>query len=248
MGLPRRSFVALVVAFAGAALSRSAPASPPPPEAPPPCPTGMVLVAGAHCPELEHVCKRWLDPPPYQNLRCAEFERAPSCKGAREPVRYCVDRDERAEAGSALPRVSVSWLEAKAACEAAGARLCTEREWEHACEGDEGRPYPYGFTRDSSACNIDRTGLGAPGGGLKDLRAPITAYERCTSPYGVHDMTGNVDEWVLREGAPVGSRSVLRGGWWLPGRNRCRAATIGHGEGYSGKQVGFRCCADARAP
>ena len=41
---------------------------------------------------------------------------------------------------------------------------------------------------------------------------------------------------------------VLRGGWWLPGRNRCRASTTGHGEEYSGKQVGFRCCREAPAP
>ena len=57
-------------------------------------------------------------------------------------------------------------------------------------------------------------------------------------------MTGNVDEWVEREGIAAPNRSALRGGWWLPGRNRCRAATLHHNESYSAKQVGFRCCAD----
>jgi formylglycine-generating enzyme required for sulfatase activity len=58
-------------------------------------------------------------------------------------------------------------------------------------------------------------------------------------------MIGNVDEWVEREGVSAPHRSALRGGWWLPGRNRCRAATVHHPESYSAKQVGFRCCADA---
>jgi formylglycine-generating enzyme required for sulfatase activity len=61
-------------------------------------------------------------------------------------------------------------------------------------------------------------------------------------------MIGNVDEWVEREGVTAPHRSSLRGGWWLPGRNRCRAATTHHDETYSAKQVGFRCCADAAPP
>jgi len=40
-------------------------------------------------------------------------------------------------------------------------------------------------------------------------------------------------------------RAILRGGWWLIGRNRCRAATDNHSELYAGVQTGFRCC---RAP
>jgi formylglycine-generating enzyme required for sulfatase activity len=106
-------------------------------------------------------------------------------------------------------------------------------------------PYPYGWKRDSNICNFDKTNLGGAEDKLKDLRAPISAYPDCLSPFGVHDMVGNVDEWVERENVAPPNRSVLRGGWWLPGRNRCRAATTGHGEEYSGKQVGFRCCKDA---
>jgi formylglycine-generating enzyme required for sulfatase activity len=106
-------------------------------------------------------------------------------------------------------------------------------------------PYPYGWKRDSSICNFDKTDLGGPEEKLKDLRAPVDAYPSCLSPFGVHDMVGNVDEWVERENMAAPNRSALRGGWWLPGRNRCRAATTAHPEQYSGKQVGFRCCKDA---
>lgn len=224
------------------------------PPLPPPTANGcgsdeMILVEGESCPDAEQVCLRFIDPPPYQNLRCAEYAKPAKCKGARIARRFCIDREEAAEpfadAGDAMPVVSKSWTEAKAACESRGARLCKEAEWEFACEGPEMSPYPYGWKRDASICNFDKTGLGGPMEKLNDLRAPLSAYPACLSPFGVHDMVGNVDEWVEREGAAAPNRSALRGGWWLPGRNRCRASTFAHGEDYSGKQVGYRCCADA---
>jgi hypothetical protein len=217
-----------------------------------PCPPGMVIIDGDHCPEVEQTCLKWLDPPPYENLRCGEYAKPTKCKTATKHRRFCIDREEYAEATTsdpkdALPIVNKSWLEAKALCEARGARLCKEAEWELACEGPEMSPYPYGWKRDSTICNLDRTDLGGAMEKLTDHRAPLSAFPRCVSPYGVHDIVGNVDEWVEREGVAPPHRSALRGGWWLPGRNRCRAATLHHGEEYSAKQVGFRCCADAPA-
>jgi sulfatase modifying factor 1 len=217
------------------------------------CTSGMALVEGDYCPDADQVCLKWLDPPPYQNLRCGEYAKPATCKGPRQHRRFCVDREEyvdTADAGAdpnALPLVGKSWNEAQTICEGRGARLCRETEWEFACEGPEMNPYPYGFKREAGACNIDRTDLGGMNEKLTDHRAPLTAFPQCTSPFGAHDMTGNVDEWVEREGgATAPHRSALRGGWWLPGRNRCRAATLGHDESYTAKQVGFRCCSDAR--
>lgn len=210
------------------------------------CASGMVLVDGEYCPEPEQVCLKWLDPPPYDNLRCGEYQKPAKCKVPRVHRRFCVDRDEVAESNAedALPLVNRSWTEAKALCEKRGARLCKETEWEFACEGEAMQPYPYGFSREAGMCNVDRTDLGGAGDKLTDHRAPATAFPGCTSPFGVHHLTGNVDEWVEREGMTAPHRSSLRGGWWLPGRNRCRAATVHHDESYGGKQVGFRCCAD----
>lgn len=215
------------------------------------CARGMVLVEGEHCAVAEQRCVRWLDPPPYQNLRCAEYAQPATCRSAKKPMRFCIDREEYADPtaksaeGEPLPLVRKSWLEAKAICEARGARLCREREWELACEGPEMQPYPYGWKRDVTACNFDRTDLGGAEENLTDHRAAVTSYPACVSPYGVRHMVGNVDEWTEREGGVAPNRSALRGGWWLPGRNRCRAATLGHTEDYGGKQVGFRCCAEA---
>ena len=207
------------------------------------CPAGMALASGNYCPEVEHTCLKWLDPPgsPYAQFRCAKYQAPAKCKGPKRAMHYCIDIKERREPDSQLPAHFVSFNAAAKACAADGARICKESEWEFACEGEEMRPYPYGFSRVSSTCNIDRTGLGGPNGKLRDLRAPNDAYPKCLSPFGVHNMTGNADEWVERDGP---HRSVLRGGWWLPGRNRCRAATAEHGEGYADSQVGFRCCSD----
>jgi formylglycine-generating enzyme required for sulfatase activity len=102
-------------------------------------------------------------------------------------------------------------------------------------------PYPYGFARDPAACNFEKTDLYQPGGDLRDLREP--SHPSCKSPFGVMDMVGNVDEWTVREDKGATHRSALRGGWWMPGRNRCRAATTAHDEVYKGPQTGFRCCA-----
>ena len=37
------------------------------------CGAGMILVDGDYCPDVEQTCLKWIDPPPYQNLRCAEY-------------------------------------------------------------------------------------------------------------------------------------------------------------------------------
>ena len=211
------------------------------------CPAAMLLVEGEYCPVVEHVCLRWLDGPgPYHEYRCGEYKRPAQCKAPRETKRFCIDREEYVKPGETLPVVNQSWTSAGEICATRGARLCLESEWQFACEGPDMHPYPYGdgFVRDATACNIDRSDLGMPGSGLRDLRAPPSEHPRCLSPFGVHDMSGNVEEWsTLDKGKPP-DRSSMKGAWWLPGKNTCRAATLGHGEVYEGKQVGVRCCGD----
>ena len=212
------------------------------------CPSDMVLVEGEYCPAVEQVCLRWLDPPgPYHDYRCGEYKRPVSCTAPREKKRFCIDREEYVAPGETLPVANTSWTSAGEICTTRGARLCLESEWQFACEGPDMHPYPYGdgFTRDGKACNIDRSDLGMPGSGLKDLRVPVTEFPRCVSPFGVHDMSGNVEEWTTLDKGKAPDRSSMKGAWWLPGKNTCRAATTGHGEVYQGKQVGARCCRDA---
>jgi sulfatase modifying factor 1 len=206
-------------------------------------PGAMVLVDGDYCTEVRENCLAWEDPPANKLARCAKY--GPSeCVGPRVHKRFCIDREEYVKPGDALPLAHQSWTSAGAICTGRDARLCLESEWQFACEGEEMRPYPYGLVRDSTACNIDQMNLGKPQAGLNDLRAPVDAYPRCLSPFGVHDMSGHVEEWATLDNGKAPDRSAMKGAWWLPGKNTCRAATLGHGEIYEGPQVGVRCCRD----
>jgi formylglycine-generating enzyme required for sulfatase activity len=175
--------------------------------------------------------------------------------------RFCIDRYEWPNKVGALPRYMASWYEAKASCAATGKRLCTDTEWTLACEGEDRRPYPYGdgYERDQQACNIDKPYIwphpekvydpDAQAAELArlDQREPSGSRASCTSPYGVSDMVGNVDEWVVnasQSGKP--HISALKGGYWGPVRTRCRAITTGHGQTFKYYQIGFRCCDQAR--
>jgi formylglycine-generating enzyme len=228
---------------------RSAEASPSPPESGVSehalCPGKMVLVDGDYCTDVRQECIEWVDPPETKLARCAKF--APSvCAGARVHKRFCVDADEYVPPGQSLPLSDASWVQARRVCERQSKRLCRETEWEFACEGEQMLPYPTGYARDSVACNFDKSNLVDPATGkLRDQREPPSALDRCTSPFGVRNMSGNVDEWVWRDRTRGEWRSALKGGWWMPARDRCRPATTAHGENFHELQTGVRCCADA---
>jgi hypothetical protein len=218
-------------------------------EAPPAsrCPEGMVLVEGDYCPQVVQRCLRWLDPPGrFHEYRCAEYARPAHCAVPRRHERYCIDRQERSEA-SGLPLNRQSWTDAARACEDTGARVCLESEWTFACEGEEMRPYPYGWSRQSTACNADRVDLLPPGDHrhLIDHRDAAGSHAACKSPFGAFDMAGNVAEWVSVDGVRPGSVVVQKGNWWQPGKNACRESQPGHDRFYKGAETGFRCCASA---
>jgi formylglycine-generating enzyme required for sulfatase activity len=160
-------------------------------------------------------------------------------------MQFCVDRDEYVLPNEQLPAKAVSYTQADMICTSLGKRICTNVEWTFACEGEEGLPYPYGYERASALCNIDRLRTDGKYRASSDLRQP--SHPTCASPFGVRDMVGNVDEWVRKPWATAPNRSELRGGWWMTGRNRCRANTSHHDERYAGPQTGFRCCKDAPA-
>lgn len=210
------------------------------------CPEEMVLIHGDACETAIQECLVWMDTelPLEARKRCARF--APSkCRGGQKHMRFCIDRLEMAKSPEDLPLNDLSWTVAKEQCEAQEKRLCYDPEWTFACEGEEMSPYPYGFERDAKRCNHDRTDL-LEKNRMKDNRHPANAHPECVSPFGVQNMVGNVDEWVILEKGYPPMRSGLKGGWWLAGRNRCRPTTGGHDEYYHDTQTGFRCCKDAK--
>jgi hypothetical protein len=212
------------------------------------CPSDMVLVEGEYCTDVAQTCVRWLDDEILPFARCAEYQSPARCVGTRVKQRFCIDRYEYTAPGETLPLNYASFDKASALCGSLGKRICTESEWNFACEGEEMRPYPYGFSRQAT-CNQDRTDLYAPNPHyqvLADRREPAAARPGCVSPFGVYNMAGNMDEPVLREGSAVEPyRNALKGGWWMAARNRCRPATTAHDDYYKDIQVGVRCCAGA---
>jgi len=232
------------LALASLARDPSSPADPVA-SAQPSCPDDMVLIEGGYCTEVREQCLEWEDPPKNKLARCAKF--APSaCVGERVHKRFCADRDEYLAPGESLPTSDVSWTQARDVCERQSKRLCMETEWEFACEGEQMLPYPTGYDRDPGKCNFDKLELtDRHTGKLRDQREPSSALDRCVSPFGVRNMSGNVDEWVWRDRTWGEWRSALKGGWWMPARDRCRPATTAHDEHYHELQTGVRCCTDA---
>src|SRR5262249_62090169 len=78
-----------------------------------------------------------------------------------------------------------------------------------------------------------------------DQRVPSGSMPRCVSPFGIYDLNGNMNEWVVRPKQKYPDRSGLKGGWWGPVRGRCRPTVAFHKEEDFGYEEGFRCCKDA---
>ena len=151
------------------------------------------------------------------------------------------------------PVVCVSWQDAKAYADWLGNktgrnyRLLTEAEWEYVARAGSKGDHFWG-ENPSDACRFanvaDATGRNALG-----LEAPFDCRDRFTNtspttsfqpnPFGVHDLFGNAEEWVLdcwsdnyRNAPALGvantvgdcDRRVVRGGSWFDGTETIRAS------------------------
>ena len=144
------------------------------------------------------------------------------------------------------PIVNVSWQDAKAYADWAGAALPSEAQWEKAARGTDGRIYPWGNTWDAKkcACNLLAT-------------KPVGSYPMGASPYGVLDMSGNVLQWCADwyydqyykftpvkspTGPEKGAVRVARGGYWACDSNLLPSALRRTFSPMSiSEAIGFRC-------
>lgn len=121
------------------------------------------------------------------------------------------------------PLTDVNWSKAASLCRDAGKRLCHELEWELACEGADGRPYPYGDRYDAER------------------------YEdpnKVSSRSGVRAL-GVIGEWTLEAFVRAEeANKAVRGPVEAPldGATRRCAYRSKQEPRYSSKKVGFRCC------
>jgi formylglycine-generating enzyme required for sulfatase activity len=176
---------------------------------------------------------------------------------------FCIDRFEAPNRRGARPLVMQSANDANAWCSDHHKRLCTEDEWIAACQGDEHRTYPYGNEHVDGRCNDDKPWQKVDEGLLAKWPAPEAkehakelyqgtpsgAKRKCTSEAGARDMTGNVEEWVVRTREHAnGWPYILIGCYWSGcyGGNKptCHSTNNAHGPEFRFYETGFRCCKD----
>lgn len=213
------------------------------------CPDGMKLVAGKFCIDLyeAHVVEvsesGKTRPHPYY-----------------EPVFHLAVK-ARSKKG-VYPQGYISQKESEAACNEAGKRLCTDKEWVRACRGKKDTQFPYGDEREPRVCNDTKavSPLNHFFGKLEDsekygsekmndprlnqLPGTLTktgARTKCKTSEGVFDMVGNLHEWTAD---PAGT---FRGGYYLDttiNGDGCGYKTTAHVASYHDYSTGFRCCKD----
>jgi sulfatase modifying factor 1 len=184
---------------------------------------------------------------------------------------------------SVKPQAYISQVEAAAACENAGKRLCSLTEWFEVCSGGGRRIYPYARSFEKGRCNSGKPHLLSLLHGSNprnwsyaefndpelNRRAGFLAltgeYEGCVTPEGVHDMVGNLHEWVAdrvdkslvtklpvadvirrRIGKTKGN-GIFMGGFYSTTNEHgpgCTFITAAHEPGYHDYSTGFRCCRD----
>ncbi len=217
------------------------------------CPVGMVAIGDSYCIDMYEASlvqvtgaseRPW---PYYETLPSDVIVRAVSSPGV-------------------YPQGYVSGLQAKAACQRSGKRLCKPAEWKNACMGPQRTTFPYGNHRVVGRCNDNgrsamrffnphldnrpehkwmwgqRNNMIDPR--LNQLNGTLTRTgERaaCTNDYGVFDMVGNLHEWV---DDPDGT---FQGGYYLDTHlngDGCNYRTTAHPVSHYDYSTGFRCCAD----
>lgn len=169
---------------------------------------------------------------PVTNRQYREFV---SGTGHAEPPHWDpAHRDHDGFAGDDKPVVYVSWDDASAFCRwlsrATGQdwHLPTEAEWEKAARGTDGRTYPWGNEEPTSRrCNFAVAKPEPPAvGGFRPVvvrrshptvghTTEVGSYPAGVSPFGCHDMAGNVWEWCAGGGP--------RGGSWSSAADECRS-------------------------
>ena len=216
------------------------------------CPAEMALVDDAVCVD------RW---------EASLVEHVPGGDRPWSPYLPVDGREARVRAVSrpgVVPQGYISGYQAMLACNASGKRLCQPEEWERACRGPQVTTFPYGSERRAGVCNDDVRAThpvpqAAAAAGitadrwwsdgmnlsiinqLPDSLLPTGARSECTNAYGVHDMVGNLHEWVDdRDG-------TFRGGYYMDTSKNgdgCSYRTTAHSFDYHDYSTGFRCCMD----
>ena len=117
-----------------------------------------------------------------------------------------------------IPVTCLTRAQAAAFCAYMGGDLPTHDQWERAGRGDEDtRLFPWGDTWSSTVANwgeldVIKSSIVGKVDGVEWV-APPGLFGEGDSPFGLHDMAGNVSEWVRADGERQ-ARGSARGGSW----------------------------------
>ncbi len=221
------------------------------------CPAGMKPIWGTHLEHLQRLCTD------YRQGQCWRwFPDLHAGEGRSTPVAACMDELEWPNQRGTEPEVMVRFTEAESACRSVGKRLCTEFEWETACEGPEVLAFPYGNVHQPEACNNAKVYRPYSGRALeskdqsvreKEVRRlfqgePTGSRPRGVSSFGIADLVGNAEEWVKTSRPEWPHPSSLKGGYWSKPWSGCRGTNDSHGPLFRFYETGFRCCAEPIPP
>ena len=216
-------------------------------------PAGRVVMGDGDWSPLRevYVDEFYLDQLEITTSRYGEFLRA---TGSLNPPDHWDELD--LGRGGELPVVGVAWTDADAYCRWAGRRLPSEAEWERAARGDDARPYPWGETEPTEdRASFGRSAASPYDGGLD----AVGKHPAGISPFGAHDLAGNVSEWVADwfaesfsvddvrnpKGPESGAGKVIRGGGWYDPAERLQASRRFYEQREQrSDDLGFRCARD----
>jgi hypothetical protein len=130
------------------------------------------------------------------------------------------------------PAVFLDWYDAYAYAKWRGRTLPTEREWEKAARGTDGRKYPWGDQAEAGRANLLESGDRPVGW------SEIGSFPKDRSPYGVLDMAGNVSEWT--ESTDEIGNPIVRGGNFRNSDGRTTRRVTRIPPLTSDERIGFR--------
>jgi len=140
------------------------------------------------------------------------FELSEGSYSACAAAGACVSLPLSGEPGRAVGGMTRE--EAAACCRFRGGRLPTSDEWTLAAAGTRSRRYPWGDT--GAVCRRGAWGLSEGPCGFGFLAPEITgAHPDGATPDGIHDLAGNVSEWVVSGPGSEGGVGEVRGGSYV---------------------------------
>lgn len=208
----------------------------------------------------------WLDDPDVEPIKwdtawCSwkRTREDPATSPAAASCRAAIDPRESQPFSIEKPIRCVDWCEAEAFCEWASKRLCNDfghsgtqakgvpHEWREACSNAQTTAFPWGDSPYGAKCNTDQTTNACLVEAAVCGAFAVESWPECSSRAGVHDLLGNVAEWVYscnlqaQSDANEPTSCLALGGAYDEPRKDC-FDDASYSNDTRSPEVGFRCC------